>query len=535
MNNKTVFLITSGAYANAEITSDFGLLPTAFLPVGHKRLIELQLDLIEGFECRKYITLPDDYHLLDRDKELLKKNKIVIHRTNPSLNLAQSLLSFLNNNILNSDEEFYILHGDTCFNTLEQKPDLLYYGLSDLFYKWGHLEDVIDKELNENDFKQAVISGYFTFSNIELFEKELNKSNSFEIALRRYHKKQSFEPHLGGGWLDFGHSNLYYKSKMDLNVTRNFNETIGSTNFIKKVSSNSDKILSEFMWFKQLPENLQMFTPSVWGYEKNEKSAAYNIEFVGAPTLQEKWVFGNLPNFVYYNTIDQVFDFIKKMSEQKFKEFNSSEIRRHFEQLYIRKTEERVQKFSEQLEFDLNKAVTINNNIYPCLSQFVNEVLSVLKNNLYRDSKETYITLMHGDLCFSNILTDTRSNIIKVIDPRGGLDNKFNSKQKIIGDFRYDIAKLGHSLIGNYDFIVTGFYNLKSDLDTYNFEFNLQHKERSALKDYFYKKTEELDVNSSFIKASITNLFISMLSLHSEDKNRQIALLLNAYEFYYNK
>ena len=66
---------------------------------------------------------------------------------------------------------------------------------------------------------------------------------------------------------------------------------------------------------------------------------------------------------------------------------------------------------------------------------------------------------MHGDLCFSNILTDS-SNTIKFVDPEG-LNDNFNSNNKIIGDYRYDIAKFGHSLVGNYDYIVTGFYNLK--------------------------------------------------------------------------
>ena len=43
-----------------------------------------------------------------------------------------------------------------------------------------------------------------------------------------------------------------------------------------------------------------------------------------------------------------------------------------------------------------------------------------------------------------------------------------------------------------------------------------------------------MNVDVEFIKISIVNLFISMLPLHNEDKDRQIALLLNAYKLFYD-
>ena len=142
---------------------------------------------------------------------------------------------------------------------------------------------------------------------------------------------------------------------------------------------------------------------------------------------------------------------------------------------------------------------------------------------------------MHGDLCASNILTDNRNGTIKLIDPRGGLDTLFKSKNNIAGDFRYDVAKLGHSLIGNYDYIVTDFYNLKIHKNNLNFNFSLHHKSKTFLENYYYNKVEEIGLDKQVINASIVNLFLSMLPLHSDDENRQIALLLNAYRLFYDK
>jgi hypothetical protein len=530
-----VFLITSGAYANAEITSDFGLLPSSFLPIGHKRLIELQIENIKQFDAIKVITLPDNYELLERDEKFLSNNNVIIHRNNPNLNLAQSILSFINKyEKENNLEELYILHGDTSFESLDQKVDLLYYGFTDMFYKWGHLADVIgDDEIKNDSYKQPVLAGYFSFSKPHLFKEELVKSNSFETALKNYHRKNNFEAILKSEWLDFGHSNLYYKSKMELNVTRNFNEVIANTNFIKKTSNNLNKMNSEYKWFRQLPKAFTIFTPGVWGFKNKNKKASYKIEFVGAPTLQEKWVFGNLPDFVYYNIINQIFHFIKKSSKVKFNKYSKDDVFKQLDELYIKKTKKRVEEFSAQTNFDKEKEVVINGKTYPSLNTFTNSVLLKLKEEI-NINKTKGFTLMHGDLCFSNILSDTRSSIIKLIDPRGGLDNSFNSKNKTIGDYRYDIAKLGHSLIGNYDYIVTGFYNLEVNQKELNFEFSLQHEAKNSLKEFFYNKVEEMKIDRSFIHTSIVNLFISMLPLHSEDKNRQIALLLNAYKLFYD-
>ena len=68
---------------------------------------------------------------------------------------------------------------------------------------------------------------------------------------------------------------------------------------------------------------------------------------------------------------------------------------------------------------------------------------------------------MHGDFCFSNILYDFKSQSIKVIDPRGlSGDGK---EQSIYGDLRYDVAKLAHSVIGKYDFIIAGRFSYSEE------------------------------------------------------------------------
>lgn len=527
-----VFLITSGAYSNDEITSDFGLLPTSFLPVGHKRLLELQINLLKEFKGRAFISLPDNYNLLSRDRDLLLKNNIKVHRTNPNLNLSQSILGFINDLDLVGNSRLFILHGDTLFKSIDFDSDLLYYGTTDMFYKWGDLIE-FDEQNYAHKSQRNVISGYFSFSDITLLKKELNKYISFELALKGYHNSSPLKIIKSKGWLDFGHSNLYYRSKRRLNVTRSFNRTIVENNHIRKESKVIEKIRREFQWFKNVPETVNPFLPQVWGYKENKEKASYIIEFIGAPTMQEKYVFGNLPEYTYFKIIDRIFDFIQ--TEKSIKDNSDiSNVRLNLKKLYIEKTESRIKDFIQKSNFNISQEVLINGEKFPSLSFFSNEVLSVLEENIEKTKDLQRLTLMHGDLCFSNILFDSRSNNIKIIDPRGSLNKNLDDSNIIYGDFRYDLAKLGHSIIGNYDFIVSGFYNLKYDLNNLSFELDIQSSKSKSLEEYFYEKCIDLGVSKKFIKASITNLFLSMLPLHDEDENRQIALLLNAYQFYFN-
>lgn len=530
MNKNDFFLITSGTYANPEIVSDFGLLPNSFLPLGHARIVEYQLKLIENFIGEKFISLPEDFILKNRDQELLKKSNVNIYRTGAKLKLSEAIVRFIDDmGLVESESGLFILHGDTLFNKLLFSKDILFYGYTNSFYKWGNISELFKNNLiDKRKTHKAVLSGYFSIGSPKRFRKQLRNTNSFELALKSYHKNNNFVFYCDEDWLDFGHSNLYYSSKMMLNVTRSFNKTEANRNFIKKSSTSINKIESEYLWFKQMPEGLQIYAPRVWDLSKSDQNASYNIEFVGAPTLQEKWVFGTLPDYIFYEILNHIFDFIRLSKDNLFLT-NDMVKKNKLESLYINKTQNRLKKFLETSEIDPNKSIIINDQIFPSLINFVNDVLKLL-NKDYNNLNQ--LTFMHGDLCFSNILFDSRSNQIKVIDPRGGLDDNFESKCKTEGDYRYDIAKLGHSIIGNYDYIVTGFYDLNI-IESNIFHFSLQHNRRQNLEKYFFECCEGLGVSKEFIKSSITNLFISMLPLHNEDKERQTALLLNAYLIHY--
>ena len=132
---------------------------------------------------------------------------------------------------------------------------------------------------------------------------------------------------------------------------------------------------------------------------------------------------------------------------------------------------------------------------------------------------------MHGDFCLSNILYDSRSNRLKVIDPRGiSGDGEFT----IYGDQKYDIAKLAHSFIGLYDLIIAGNYRIEVDshgVKTIIFDLDNRMK---MIQELFISKILCKTSPSEEIMPLVILLFLSMLPMHADSADRQEAMLLNA-------
>ena len=184
-----------------------------------------------------------------------------------------------------------------------------------------------------------------------------------------------------------------------------------------------------------------------------------------------------------------------------------------------------MNEYANQIGVDLNKEWEINGVVVPSLLQIAEE----MDEEIDKDSS-VYATMMHGDFCFSNILYDFKSKSIRVIDPRG-LDLEGN--QSIYGDVRYDVAKLAHSVLGMYDYIIGGNFTY-NEFEDYKVELKLpQNNVINSVQDYFRAMSfaghplKELSTYPIMI-----HLFLSMLPLHSDNRGRQKVMLANALRLY---
>ena len=141
------------------------------------------------------------------------------------------------------------------------------------------------------------------------------------------------------------------------------------------------------------------------------------------------------------------------------------------------------------------------------------------------------LTPIHGDFCLTNLLYDQRSRIVKMIDPRGVF-----SVPGIYGDSRYDVAKIYHSILSGYDFIVS---------DRFSVDVNKDIVECKIYQTKYHhevgKMTREMLSQGPFFDHQIrvieSLLFLSMLPLHQDRPDRQLAMIsigLKLFNYYFS-
>jgi hypothetical protein len=133
---------------------------------------------------------------------------------------------------------------------------------------------------------------------------------------------------------------------------------------------------------------------------------------------------------------------------------------------------------------------------------------------------------MHGDFCFSNILYDLPSGIVRLIDARGSFGDRCVG---IYGDRKYDLAKLKHSAEYGYDFIVNGLFEVNGN--GRSFDYSLATRTcATTVAGLARDLVEDLSVSNADIDLLTSLLFLSMGPLHSEAPSRQLVMYLHGLQ-----
>ena len=134
--------------------------------------------------------------------------------------------------------------------------------------------------------------------------------------------------------------------------------------------------------------------------------------------------------------------------------------------------------------------------------------------------------MIHGDFCFNNILCDPLYTAIRLIDPRGEAAPSGDLPPGY-GDRRYDVVKLFHSVGGHYDAIVNNLFSLRWNSAK---EIDLQvyvPAHQPFLANAFQELLRPADLSEQQLNLLTASLFFSMLPLHREDSDRQVALAIS--------
>lgn len=502
-------LILSGAYPDQELISEFGNLPPVFLPVGNRRLYELQVENIPHSSL--WITLPNSFSPDKVDLDKLSKLNANLIFTNESLSLGEA---FFTGTKSLPPCGTHILFGDTLVRPhpgIKFDSNTIASGENTEIYPWHEL----NRELAGGH--KNILAGYFYVNNLEVFRMLVEESGfDFIEAVYRQHEKEPWIVTDEMNWLDFGHIHTYFQSKAKISTARSFNEISPSRRIVTKYSEDSSKILAEINWFENIPKELSPYLVQYAGVNHKDNKIGYSTEFIYLNTLAEHFVFGALPNSAWAVIFESCLEFLKAASNF------TGEVDATLGNIYMPKTVARLNHYANQDSFRIDQPWIFNGVDTPSLI----EIVDIVGN--FINTKNALSSVIHGDLCFSNIFYDFRSRCIKLIDPRG-LDAHGN--KNLYGDPRYDIAKLHHSVIGGYDHIIAGRYQLHQY--GRRIEFQLPFAKKTEVQAHFLSLSSlGINFNSKEIFSISVLLFISMLPLHSDRPDRQIAFIANALRLY---
>jgi hypothetical protein len=281
---------------------------------------------------------------------------------------------------------------------------------------------------------------------------------------------------------------------------------------ITKKSTNVRKFSNEINYYRLLPNDIAIFFPRLVAFDLIPSNLSLTLEYYGYPTLSEMWVFESFESAHWKAILTTLRKIMSCFSAYTF-ELSANEVFR----FYWQKTCDRVEEFERQDKVFANwiqaSDLVIGNKPMRTWSALRKDV----ELELTSLSKTGNGQIIHGDMCFPNILFDPVSHVFKLIDPRGAFGDA-----GIFGDARYDAAKLLHSINGGYDFLIHEMFSVSYTSDSIDVEQFFPASRRDILR--HFEDVFGGQYNLREVRLIEALLFVSMCPLHADSKLRQAAM-----------
>lgn len=536
-------LIPTATIVPENMRGKFGNLPTVLFPLGNKTMLQLIYEQYKTLVDKVYVVVYQKRHLIE---DFIKRLKLPIEIIeldeirDLGYSIAKGITHILNQN---ADIEYlYINFGDSLAeNILDDSNDNIAYFASDLepdswtyfTFNEGKFSKILDK--NEENFEEVineyknVFIGIFGINQPKEFlallkEKNIYNIDSFYKAIFNYSREHKFLLLNSSDWIDVGHLKTYNRATTKV-AARSFNtiEIDEERGILTKKSDNKEKLVQEIKWYLKLPNELQYLIPRIYTYSLDIEDPYVKMEYYGYQTLHECLVHGELSLIRWQNIFKKLFLILGDMSKYKVLDEFGKPLIKDIKKIYVEKTVSRLLKIKDTTEFGnfFVDKIIINSKVYRSLEEY----LSILPELIDKYVISTFIgefNIIHGDLCFSNILVEDSYNFMRLIDPRGSF-----GEWDIYGDTRYEIAKLFHSLEGKYDLMIEDMFDIEVRGNEINYNW---HKNFDSIFEVFKDVFSMMLTDINSIRLIEATLFLSMIPLHSDYNNRQFMMLARGCE-----
>jgi hypothetical protein len=299
---------------------------------------------------------------------------------------------------------------------------------------------------------------------------------------------------------------------------RHFNEVHIDSYYYTKSSTDREKIKAEYEFYALVPEKMRPWLMQPFDFHDDGSSASYKMmrHYVSDAALQ--WVHGAFDPASFGSFIDRLLFFL---AERPTKKSDKSATGAAADKLFLDKLVARRNQF-----LGLEEGLRINNLVTSADPKLGIDAQLERYKKLYDKYRKQFVTdhlvVGHGDPCFSNILYDQQRYLMKLIDPKGA-----KNESELWTHPLYDLCKISHSVLGDYDFINNGLYDMS--LDGANKIYIRIHEDKhDRMKLLFREKLAEQGFDGKHVRLGEASLFLSMLPLHIDHPNKVMAFMLIA-------
>jgi hypothetical protein len=297
---------------------------------------------------------------------------------------------------------------------------------------------------------------------------------------------------------------------------RFFNEIQRDAYTIKKTSTDRTKLKREYTLFELLPPRMQMFFIRPFDFTDDGTTASYRMERLFVPDMAVQWLHGAFTQVEFSRFLDHVLHFV---TTRVTRPAQGGEAAAAIEALFVTKVRERVEAIIAAHEYTALKPLI--DQACGGLSALFARYLALLQR--WRSRLPTgLMAIGHGDLCFSNILYAKSSQTMKLIDPRGAA-----VEADLWTHPYYDIAKLSHSVSGNYDFVNQDMFEVQID-ESLRPRLILDRAPDGWASAMFVERLPAAGFDPDLVRLCEASLFISMLPLHVDRPRKVLGFVLLA-------
>ncbi len=317
-----------------------------------------------------------------------------------------------------------------------------FVGLSEDFpCRWRYKDGAFEEISSEKEG----VAGLFSFCEKSIF-KDLPNEGEF-VRWLSCHDEIHFNTVGLSKAKEYGLKEDYDKLKVEKCRPFNSMEVMEDTIIKKPIDKQGEQLAEkEIGWYRYVEQHNYQGIPKIYSYD---------------PLTMEK-IDGK--NLYEYNDLsyEKKKEILSRLVAQlkELHQFGSCEFdRQSYDNAYIEKTLDRLEKVKNLVPFANDEVITINGRKCRNFFYHIDEV-----RNLFQEYKPDQFVFIHGDCTFSNMMLRFDKEPV-LIDPRG-----YFGKTLLYGDPAYDWAKLYYSIVGNYDQ-----FNLKRfDLEIDNDQVSLQ-------------------------------------------------------------